>query len=443
MSRFIPGKAVQAEEATLRNTEAGKLIITDCKGHRLICLVKENRLLHVSVLDTSTGEIGTIFLGKVKKVVPNIDACFIEIREKELVFLPLSDSRDACLTNRKSDGRILEGDELPVQVVRDALKTKQAAATTKLSIAGRYMVFRVGVKKVGISEKLTDVQRKDLLKILQAHRIIDPEHKLILDQESNNMDTTVPMNFSGDIPNYSIILRTEAATASEEQLLNEFYTLRHKFLQIFSTARYRTCYTKLYAKTSVCETAVSQIASEYNEVVTDQTAIYEDMKDYFLERNISIRLYTDQTYPLHRLYSLETKLEDALGRRIWLKSGAYLIIDVTEALTVIDVNSGKYDAKKASEEAIYLINQEAAKEIALQMRLRNLSGIILIDFINMTSAKYQGQLLKEMRNLVQDDKILTKVIDITPLGLMEITRKKVNKTLEEQLKAKKRSEVLS
>ena len=127
-------------------------------------------------------------------------------------------------------------------------------------------------------------------------------------------------------------------------------------------------------------------------------------------------------------------MENALSRRIWLKSGAYLIMDITEALTVFDVNSGKYELKKASTEAFYQINLEAAREIALQIRLRNLSGIILVDFINMEDTSYEEKLLEYMKQLIRKDKITTNVIDITPLGLMEITRKKVNKTLAEQFR---------
>ena len=235
-----------------------------------------------------------------------------------------------------------------------------------------------------------------------------------------------------------MILRTEAANASWEAIFEEFCCIQEQFLQLFDTARYRTCFSCLRDAPGSWEAAAAQIAESYAEAVTDDPKIYDEMKEYFHARNIPLRLYTDDAYPLNRLYSLETKMEEALSRRVWLKSGAYLIIDITEAFTVIDVNSGKYDAAKASEEALYLINLEAAREIALQIRLRNLYGIILIDFISMKSAGQQGDLLHEMRRLVKDDKVMTKVIDITPLGIMEMTRKKVNKSLEEQLKFQKK-----
>ena len=135
---------------------------------------------------------------------------------------------------------------------------------------------------------------------------------------------------------------------------------------------------------------------------------------------------------LNKLYSLETKMKEALSERVWLKSGSYLIIQPTEALTVIDVNSGKYESNKRREEYFLTLNQEAAREIALQLRLRNLSGIIVIDFINLTEGTSRQILLQTLKDAVKKDKMPVTVVDITPLGLVEITRKKENMPLLEQ-----------
>ena len=148
-----------------------------------------------------------------------------------------------------------------------------------------------------------------------------------------------------------------------------------------------------------------------------------------------LRLYTDERISLSSLYGVNAKLETALERRVWLKSGGYLVIDLTEALTVIDVNSGKYSIKRGDPDSTaMLINKEAAEEISLQLKLRNLSGIILVDFINLENEQDQKLLLDYMRKLCKDDPVPTRVIDITELGLMEITRKKISKPLWEQLK---------
>ena len=154
------------------------------------------------------------------------------------------------------------------------------------------------------------------------------------------------------------------------------------------------------------------------------------LNDFILSRNISLRFYED-SYPLYQLYSLKKELDESLSRKVWLKSGAYLIIDPTEALTVIDVNSGKNEKK--SDDYFLKINLEAAKEIARQLKLRNISGICIVDFIDMTNTEHQTELISYMKRLCKQDHITTTVVDMTKLHLMEITRKKTTPTLYEQI----------
>lgn len=170
------------------------------------------------------------------------------------------------------------------------------------------------------------------------------------------------------------------------------------------------------------------------EIITDQESLYEQIKDYCHKNGIDIplRLYRDDLLSLSKLYSIESRLSAALESRVWLKSGGYLVIEPTEALTAIDVNSGKYDADREARETYLRINLEAAKEVALQLRLRNLSGIIIVDFINMQSWEDRKTLLDYLKRLTTQDRVQTKVIDMTPLGLVEITRKKIDKPLKEQ-----------
>lgn len=427
MSRLIPTRPDRSEAAPLRNTASGKLILTAYNACMLALLIRGNRLLHVSVLTTQSSSIGAVYLGKVKRVQKNLEACFVEIAEGELVYLPLSECRQAFLINRTPDGRILEGDELPVQIVRDALKTKQAAATAKIALTGRFVVVSTGSQRVGISGKLSPEQRNRFHSLLKAQGFMDDQQNLIPSAAENAFS-------AGQYPSYGIVIRTEAAGVSDEEVLGELKTLSEAFLSIYRHALHRTCFSCLSPAKAPWEAAMEQIPVwEYEEAITDDSELKEQMKGYFASRHIPFRLYHDASYPLSKLYSLESRLEEALSRRVWLKSGGYLIIDVTEALTVFDVNSGKYDVKKASEDAFYQINLEAAEEIALQIRLRNLSGIILVDFINMRSAERQAVLLEHMRSLVKNDRVRTVVVDITPLGLMEITRKKISQPLSEQL----------
>lgn len=418
MSRLIPGK--EHPDNTLRSTQQGKLIITSYRGHTLALLIRNNRLLHVAFMDEQTSKVGAIYLGKVKNIQKNIDACFVEIADKELIYLPLSKCKNPILTNRNFDGRILEGDEILVQIERDALKTKQAAATAKITLTGRYVVFTSGATRTGISGKLSDAEKKKLHTLLTEHGYVDQK-----------------MNWQSSTPtfSYGAVIRTEAAQAKPEALLDEIRQLETQFVSLYTKALHTTCFTCLLQPGKAWEACLEQIPSwEYEEAVTDDEALAKDMSTYFQSRNISLRLYEDDTYSLSGLYSIDTKIKEALSRRIWLKSGGYLIIDVTEALTVFDVNSGKYEAKKASDEAFCQINLEAVEEIALQIRLRNLSGIILVDFINMKDEERQEALIERMRQLVKQDRIHTTVVDITPLGLMEITRKKVNKPLADHFR---------
>jgi ribonuclease G len=176
--------------------------------------------------------------------------------------------------------------------------------------------------------------------------------------------------------------------------------------------------------------------SELAEIITDDTEIYQHIKEESLDQECEgLRLYEDKLLPLYKLYSLETELERALSRKVWLKSGGYLVIEQTEALTVIDVNTGKFTTKKQGSEAkeagFVKTNKEAAEEIARQLKLRNLSGIIIIDFINMTQADNNSELMMYLRSLIKNDQITTTVVDITKLGLVEITRKKSGKSLSE------------
>ena len=166
--------------------------------------------------------------------------------------------------------------------------------------------------------------------------------------------------------------------------------------------------------------------------MTDDKEIYGQLRTYLGQEQVKdaekLQFYEDSLLPLSRLYSLETVLKKALGKRVWLKSGGYLVIEPTEAMTVIDVNTGKYEGKKKMADTIRKINKEAADAIALQLRLRNLSGIIMVDFIDMEHEEDKKELLDSLKQAVSKDPIRTVVVDMTPLGLVEITRKKGEKT---------------
>lgn len=417
MSRNILQTHKPYEENPLNRTIEGKVILTALKGCELALLLKNNRLLAAHPLD-NTSKVGAIYIGKVKNVVKNLNACFVEIADGELCFLPFSEVQQPFMLNRTYDGRILQGDELLVQVLRDALKTKQAAVTCNIALQGNHFVFEVGNTKSGISAKLSKEVRQNISVALQEQGITDEQGCL--------MQTPT-------LPAYGCVVRTEAGALfakDRDAFFEAFQAQQAAFVQLFENARHRVCFSCIQAPKKPYEAILSHFRPiEYEEVLTDLPEAYTSLQGHVE----NLRLYEDADFPLTKLYGLDTKLQEALSKTVWLKSGANLVIEQTECLTTIDVNSSKMIKGTANEEAIWKINEEAAKEAALQIRLRNLSGIIIIDFINMKDKEAEERLITLMKELTASDNIPVHVVDITPLGLMELTRKKVNPSLKEQL----------
>ena len=490
MSRKIaqkPSVTLTEEDAALRQTvRQGKLLFTSYHGQPCALAIRDNRLTGASFFPKIPSKIGSIYIGKVKSVAKNINACFVEIEKGELCFLSLkeADNRINPL-NRIPDGRILQGDEILVQVVRDAQKSKRASVTAQISLSNDYFVLAMGSRRVSYSTKLSKKQKENLHKVLSKAGILaagdqntclTQDYRLLLpDFWSDQLKSDGLEISSLCLPSTGMIVRTKAAEPeSAEELLNHFYALAAQYIKLLYIARYRSCFsclkkadTELIAalekftcfrdaspgvkdkghpmeeKHSVGETCSREEIKAGAEVprtpaweiITDQESFYEQLMQFERENStgIPIRFYQDDLLPLSALYAVESKLKTALDSRVWLKSGGYLVIEPTEALTVIDVNTGKCEDGKNPEETYLRINLEAAAEVAFQLRLRNLSGIIIVDFINMRSASDNAQLLHTLKSLVKQDKVQTIVIDMTPLGLVEITRKKISKPLREQL----------
>ncbi|MFR3727457.1 ribonuclease E/G [Lacrimispora sp.] len=389
-----------------------KLIITRWKGSVLTLLHsgKEAVQIHIES-EESQCVLGNIYIGKVNKIVKNINAAFVDMGQGQMGYLSLGDGMVHHADGRLSDGKLRQGDEIIVQVERDAVKSKAPVLTGNLNITGRYFVLTSGKKQIGFSSKITDQAWK--LKMKSQLEAVKGE-------------------------NFGIIVRTNAPGASEEELQKELQSLIHTLNKLFEEARYRTCYSLLYsAAPSYLSGLRDSLKSTLEAVITDEPDIYEAVKSYLVQNqpedlNLLV-LYEDKLLPLSKLYRIDKTMEEALGKRVWLKSGGYLVIEPTEALTVIDVNTGKYSGKKELRDTIMKINLESAEEIGHQLRLRNLSGIIIIDFIDMAFEEDKNRLVARLTDILSKDPVKTTVVEITKLNLVEVTRKKIRKPLHEQV----------
>ncbi|MBO5092894.1 MAG: ribonuclease E/G [Lachnospiraceae bacterium] len=351
--------------------------------------------------------LDNIYVGKVKNIVEQIGAAFVEYSPGALCFLPLREY--------KGEKKLVAGDEVVVQICKEKQKTKEAGATLRLSFPGTCFVLTYGNRKIGYSSKLSEEEKRRLQSYCRESRLFVEVSR-----------------------EYGIVFRTNAGGAPDDLLEEELRTLKEEADKLVQNAPYRTCYSLLKKSIpSYLKSLQDFYSVDYEKILTDDAEIYEETKAYLKAQQPhdigKLSFYEDAALSLAKLYSVEARLSEALERKVWMKSGAYLVIDPTEALTCIDVNSGKASGGKGKKETYLQINLEAAEEIARQLVLRNLSGIIIIDFISMETRKQNETLLAFLREAVAADPVKTTVVDMTPLGLVEITRKKEKKSLREQL----------
>ena len=368
--------------------------------------------------------LGNIYIGRVQKVVKNIQAAFVEISPGVPCYLPLEDLRDPIYTKKGPSKDLQQGDELVVQVSREAMKTKGPSVTTRLSLQGRYVILDGKHIGIGISKKLEEGQREKLRRIAESYR-----KDLSADSHSGSIRLEEAAG---------IVIRTNAACASEEAILEELRKLSRQLADIRGKAPYRTCYSCLHQMPPGWLRRFNGLRMrDTQSIMIEDEQLYLQARQYlqeYLPELLPILVhYQDPLLPMHKLYSLERELSEALSQRVWLRSGGYLVIQPTEALTVVDVNSGKYEAGKKKEETILKVNLEAARETARQMRLRNLSGIIIIDFINMETEEAKNEVLGELRARLLLDPLQANVVDMTKLNLVEVVRKKVEGPLMEHV----------
>lgn len=440
MSREIASKGavnLTTEEQELLSKKAdGKLIFSSIQGHPCAYLIKQSKLDAITFPELTSKRIGAIYIARVKDVVPQINACFVEIAPGEICFLPLKEMDAAYFCNKKKDRTLHVNDEIIVQLVKEAQKGKQASVSTKITLSNNYFVMELGAEKFNFSSKMDAETKKQIKSNLIEKNLLKGDGKIAAEIWKEEIGNEV-ISLGG-------IIRTEAAECNyqenegNEDFYNAFTDLVTELKDLLHVSQHRPSFSVLKKAPSGLESILQSFVStsEFDEIVTDDEAIFKEISLYTKEHlpKKNVRFYEDTSFPINSIYSLETKFKKALDQKVWLKSGGFLVIQQTEAMVVIDVNSGKNESGKSGEEAAYKNNLEAAEEIAIQIRLRNLSGIIIIDFINMKDLSHQKELMNQLKKYVKKDRQKTNVIDMTQLGLVEMTRKKGNKPLSEQVR---------
>ena len=391
-----------------------KLIITNWNDHVLTSVLENGEIVefHCSKEDEKNEAVlGNIYVGKVKNIVPNIGAAFIEIAKGVECYYAVAENKNPIFTQKIGKKPLCIGDELLVQVSKEAVKTKVPTVSSNLNFTGKYAVLTTGDTRIGISAKLP--------------------------KESREYFQSLAASYQSDA--YGFIIRTNAKEVSREIVQAELEQLIQEYEKLIRVANTRVCYSCIKKSPKQYLSELKNIYQDgLTEILIEDPDLYNETAEYLQsyqpEDVAKLHRYEDALLPLDKLYAIEKRLEDALKEKVWLKSGAYLVIQPTEALTVIDVNTGKCISKKKDERTYLKINIEAAKEAAKQIRLRNLSGIILVDFINLDNKERMKELTDAFQRELRKDPISATFVDVTKLQLVEVTRKKVRKPLKEAIR---------
>jgi ribonuclease G len=365
------------------------------------------------------GLVGNVYLGKVARVLPGMQSAFIDIGLERAAFLHVADLHGHPAAKPEGapaaiEKLVFEGQSLTVQVVKDPIGTKGARLTTQVSIAGRLLVYLPHDNHIGISQRIGSHETREALRA----RMI---------ALAGN-----PADGGG-----GFILRTNAEEASDQELADDIAYLRKTWAQIRQRAMSRPAGSLLHQDLSLAERVLRDIASEGTQSIRiDSKTQYESLRAFgenYAPGSVAKLEHYRGERPIFDLYNVDEEIARALARRVDLKSGGYLIIDQTEALTTIDVNTGGFVGARNFDETIFKTNLEAAGAISRQLRLRNLGGIIIVDFIDMAREEHQAAVLTEFRKQLSRDRTKVTVSGFTQLGLVEMTRKRTRESLAHML----------
>jgi ribonuclease E len=384
------------------------MVITE-HGERDQIAVLEGRELvqHFVTRSGARSMVGNVYLGKVQNVLPGMEAAFVDIgrgRNAVLYAGEVNYSPEDLEGGQPRIERALRpGQSVLVQVTKDPMGGKGARLTAQISMPGRYLVLVPGSDVWGISRRLPDAERRRLKAIA---RKIKPE-------------------------GHGLIVRTAAEGASEEAIAADLERLLRTWSEIEKRAKRAKAPALLYEEPELTVRVVRDLFTdeEFRELVTDSPRVYEKVTEYLREvapdLAEKVRLHQGRL-PVFEEFHITEQIHKALDRKVWLPSGGYIVIERTEAMTVIDVNTGKHTGGKNLEETVTQTNIEAAREIARQLRLRDIGGIIIIDFIDMLLEQNKRKVVEALKEALALDKTRSQVFDISPLGLLEVTRKRVS-----------------
>ncbi|NLK21519.1 MAG: Rne/Rng family ribonuclease [Epulopiscium sp.] len=379
-------------------------IIVDAGVNQIrVGLVENQKLVELYIDDENRHKtVGNIYRGVIKRILPGLEAAFVDIGHKKNAYLDL---RKLQQNLNNSTLNIKQGEHITVQVEKEAMGMKGPKVTSNINITGKYMVLIPRENSIGISRKIEDNTERERLKaIFEQHKI----------------------------ENCGIIIRTDSVGKSEEELIKELNFLKLRWAEIEKKETYILAPSLLYGEISLPLKACRDLlTSQIRKYIVNDRDIYEDVIKFIgaISPHLKDKIQYKEESNLFQHLMIESQIEKALNRHVWLKSGGMIIIDTTEAMTVIDVNTAKYVGKKDMEKTILKTNIEASIEIAKQLRLRNIGGIIIIDYIDMKDKADKNAVINVLEQELKNDRVKASVLGITNLGLVEMTRKKTGPSL--------------
>lgn len=387
-----------------------KQILIACHpANTRVCIVEDGKLVEFWVERESTERVvGNIYKGKVMNVLPGMESAFVNIGLEKNAFLYAGDmlEDEALSSGEQKPLNVKVGDEILVQVVKDQFGNKGARISMNISLPSRGLILMPQIDYVGVSKKLQNDE-----KIQEMVDYIESIRK----------------------KGHGYILRTQSQDCSKEELLNDTLELEDRWDLIQKTYLTKSAPSLIYKEESLAIRAVrDMLRNDVDEIIVDNKKVYDELISTFphvFEENKNLFKLYSHSEPIFYAYNLTSQIDSLLTKKVEMSNGAYLVIDKTEALTVIDVNTGKYIGKKQLSETIFETNKIAAKEIARQLRLRNIGGIVVVDFIDMDKQSQIDEVMAILKEELAKDRIKTSLIDITPLGLVEITRKKSSSSI--------------